>query len=324
MHEDNLVRYVAGAGGHVESWFLRANDPDSRRAFWLKTTLLQDLEGRAVAEAWCCTFDGADTWGGRSTVPLGEARLVGPLVVGACEMDLEAGTCRGEIGDRSWDLRFERAPAPLAAPLCMMPMARMKEWPVPRSKLLTPAPALLFSGTMSWGGQEVAIEQWPGMQGHNWGKEHAHTYAWGQCLFSDDEGVFAMVEAFSGRLAMAGRLTPFISGMVVRRGDRVYRWDRLVDLWNQEPEVHDTHWRLRLRGPDGDAELRMRALPDEMVTLGYRNPDEHLSYCFNSKLAEVELVVNPTTGDGFTCRSPHGGALEMLRREPNPRFGEVV
>ena len=325
MHEDNALRYAAQGDGHVESWFLRANDPDRRRALWLKTTLLEPHAGPPVAETWCCTFDGEDTWGARETVPVAEARLDGPLVVAGCEMDLQAGTLRGTLGDRSWDLRF-RSVGPIGEPLCMMPTRRMATWPVPRSKLFTPMPALSFSGTMRWGDRALELDGWHGMQGHNWGKEHAHTYAWGQCLFADDEGVFAMVEAFSGKLEMAGRLTPWISGMVVRRGDRVYRWDRLVDLWNQDAEVGRSRWRLRLRGPDGEAELRMGTRPEEMVVLGYGNPDGVLSYCHNSKLADVELVVNPRDDDGFTLRSRHGGALELLSRELHPAFreGEVV
>ena len=38
----------------------------------------------------------------------------------------------------------------------------------------------------------------------------------------------------------------------------------------------------------------------------------------------VRLRVNPKVGDGFECHSPHGGALEFLRHEPDPRWPEVV
>ena len=38
---DNVPRFVrSGTQGHVESYFWRANDPRSRRAFWLKATIL--------------------------------------------------------------------------------------------------------------------------------------------------------------------------------------------------------------------------------------------------------------------------------------------
>ena len=83
-------------------------------------------------------------------------------------------------------------------------------------------------------------------------------------------------------------------------------------------------WALRVRGRDGAAFLTMKADPDEMACLGYRNPNDRVSYCMNSKLATVTLRVNPRTDDMFECRSAHGGALEFLRGEPDPRLGEVI
>lgn len=78
-----------------------------------------------------------------------------------------------------------------------------------------------------------------------------------------------------------------------------------------------------MRGPGGDAWLEMTARPEETVCLGYRNPDGRLSHCFNSKLARVRLRVNPVNEEGFSCTSEHGGALELLRNEPDPRFAVV-
>jgi hypothetical protein len=40
------------ARGHVESYFLRANDPARPRALWLKATILAPLQGEPVAETW--------------------------------------------------------------------------------------------------------------------------------------------------------------------------------------------------------------------------------------------------------------------------------
>jgi hypothetical protein len=320
----NAMRY-AGAPGHVESWFLRANSPDERRAIWLKTTILAPDQGPAVAEAWCCTFGPEGRWGHRVTAPIDRASLTDTLAVEGCRMTLDSGA-EGALGDRRWSLRWEPAGPSLAEPLCMMPTERMLEWPLPKSKLLTPAPVLRFSGSLRIGDEELDLDGWTGMQGHNWGKEHARSYAWGQCVFVDDEGSpFCMVEGFSGRIRLAGRTTPLISAMVVRRGGREYRFVRLVDLWNQKPHLDRfTRWRLLMRGPDGEAELCMEADPAEMICLGYGNPDGHLSYCLNSKLARTTLRVNPSDGDAFTCRSEHGGALEFLRRDPDPRFDEVV
>ena len=61
-HEiDNFVRWnPASERGHYESFFLKANDPQSRRALWLKFTILSpvDQPDHAVSEVWAIAFDG--------------------------------------------------------------------------------------------------------------------------------------------------------------------------------------------------------------------------------------------------------------------------
>ncbi len=157
------------------------------------------------------------------------------------------------------------------------------------------------------------------MQGHNWGIEHAFEYAWGHCLF--DDGV--VVEGFSARVRVGHRTLPRMSALVVRRGDEEWRFDRTFDFFRQEATLAPRRWTVRLNGPKGRVRLRMDALDRGMACLGYRNPDGHLSYCFNTKLAEVLLEVEPKHGAPFRCQSPFGGALELLRQEPEPGV-EVV
>ena len=182
----------------------------------------------------------------------------------------------------------------------------------------------MFNGTIDVWGETIEVVDWHGMQGHNWGQEHAWEYAWGQCHFlGADAQPMSTVEAFSGRIRIGGKVTPFISGMVIRRGDREYRFDRLVDLWRQDPHIDDLTWTLTMRGRDGTARLEMTATADDMVCLGYGNPDGRLSHCLNSKLAKVTLRVNPPDEPGFECQSMHGGALEFLRNEPDARFSVV-
>jgi len=115
-----------------------------------------------------------------------------------------------------------------------------------------------------------------------------------------------------------------MSLLTVRNGQRVYRFDRLVDLWNQGADIDFPAWRLRMKGSAGEASLSMRAQPERMVCLGYLNPGGALSYCLNSKLASVTLRVNPVNEDGFVCTSEHGGALEILQQTPAPELSEVV
>lgn len=325
---DNACRFT-GRPGHVESYFVRANDPRRPRALWLKQTILSPLEGPAVAETWFIWFDGerGTTIAQRVTQPWPDARY-DEKTVATKAMTLEvtpSGGAKGALeapeGPVRFDLRWEPFASPLAAPLSIFPWQVLRVGPFPKSKLLTPLPALRFSGRLALPGETVELDAWPGMQGHNWGKEHSFEYAWGQCLFPEDE---VMVEGFTGRVRVAGRTTPRLSALVVRRGGREYRFDRLFDPWRQEATLSQDRWHLRLRSADGDAELTMDSSKRPVACLGYYNPDGALSYCLNSKLAEVELTVRPSDGAAFSCRSAHGGALEFLQRTPDPRFARVV
>lgn len=133
-----------------------------------------------------------------------------------------------------------------------------------------------------------------------------------------------MLEGFTGRVRVAGRTTPRMSALVVRRGGREWRFDRIFDPWRQEQHVEADRWEIRLRSDDGEAHLTMDSSARPQACLGYRNPDDAMSYCFNSKLAAVECEVRPADGAAFTLKSEHGGALEFLRREADPRFTRVV
>lgn len=328
---DNECRHD-GRPGHVESWFLRLNHPSRPLALWLKATILAPLAGEAVAESWLVWFDGerGTTFAHKQTLPLAQARFA-QLAGGAAEVRTDAlelslgpeGSARGELraphGTAAFDLRWTRLAGAPGEPLSLYPLRLLREGPFPKSKLLTPFPWLVFRGSLRLGDEAVSLDGWQGMEGHNWGKEHALEYAWGQCLFPQDGAApAAMVEAFTGRTRVAGRSSPRISALVVRRGEETFRFDRLLDLWRQEATLTRTRWTLRLRGPEGEVRLRMEAKERPIACLGYHNPDGRLSYCFNTKLADVLLEVRPGRGPAFSCRSPHGGALEFLRGEPDP------
>jgi hypothetical protein len=311
---------------------LRANHPTRRLAVWLKATVLERPGQDPVAELWGIVFDGerARVWASRETVQFSDASFGAPTgsveLAGARFCFGERGSAVGglvdaEQGTLSWDLSWSAPATELARPLCLLPTQAMVEGPFPRSKLLTPFPLIRVHGQLEVWGERIELDGWPGMQGHNWGREHAWEYAWGQCHFGDADGEpFCSVEGFSGRVRMAGLVTPILSGMVVRRGSHEYRFDRIFDVWRQQAEIDDLRWTLSMKGPGGDAWLEMTARPEEMVCLGYDNPDGRLSHCYNSKLARVRLRVNPVNAEGFSCTSEHGGALELLRNAPDPRF----
>lgn len=330
---DNALRY-GGQPGHVESYFLRANHPARPLAVWLKATVLAPLQGPAVTESWFIWFDGerGSTIAHRQTQPFssghfqgdGAQRLAIDAPGAAFELGAE-GSARGTVptssGNVPFDITWRRDASPVGAPLCLLPWNFLLKGPFPRFKLLTPFPSLRFSGRIELPDGPQLLTDWTGMQGHNWGREHTFEYAWGQCLFPQDD---VMVEGSSARLRVAGRTTPRISLLVVRQGARTFRFDTLYDTWRQRAEISLDRWTLGLRSPDGEALLEMDACKRPMVCLGYDNPNKERSYCLNSKLAAVKLTVRPSDAASFSCTSAHGGALEFVRREADPRFPNVI
>ncbi|MSP93283.1 MAG: hypothetical protein EXR79_16065 [Myxococcales bacterium] len=308
-----------GDRGHVESWFLRLNDPDQPRALWVKATIFAPLTGPALGEAWAIWFDAGKSvaWAARQSAPVEGAAFPDSACtdVACCGLRVGLGRDGRAVGSLEragvecrFDLTFQPEAGLLGAHATLFPHAWMLEAPVPRSKTLTPWPALRFDGSVTFGGDTVDVRGWRGMHGHNWGREHAEEYAWGQVRFDD-----AWVEGFTARVRMAGRLTPPISCLVVRDRDREYRWDALIDLWRQRASATDRTWTLALRGPAGEVDLSLDATDRPLACLAYANPDGRTRYCFNSKLARAVLHVRPRDAAPFSRTSEHGGALEFLR-----------
>jgi hypothetical protein len=325
-----------GQDSHVESWFLRVNDPDSPRAIWLKATVLLQDDGSRNAEAWCSVFDADSTAAVRQTIPMAEADISateGPLeaTIGDLRLHLDensghvSGAMTHEGTEINWDLQMERIPGDLGEPLSLLPTEKLIDAPFPKNKLLTPFPAARFTGSVRWGSQTWDIDNWVGMQGHNWGAAHSPEYAWGQCVFSDATGEpFAMVEGASGRIELGPVNSPLLSMLTVRRGDKEYRFDKLVDLWRQKPSIDFPTWSLTMSGGSGRAQLTMTSDPAQMVCLGYDNPNDVRRFCLNSKTAMVSLRVDPVNEDGFELTSEHGGALEFLQQEEHAAVQPVV
>lgn len=333
---DNAPRFQPGAD-HVESWFLRANDPASPRAIWLKATVLTKADGSRLSQAWFSVFDGDRTEAACLDVPLDEARFEDGeehlgIVVGALHWTIAEdssdshGSLDGEHRTVAWDLSFARSEGPLGETMSMLPTAKLVDAPFPKNKLLSPFPLAAFTGSVTWGDETWDLTGWHGMQGHNWGAAHSLEYAWGQCVFTDVAAgdPFAVLEAASGRIPLGPVQSPFISMLVLRCGGEEYRFDRLVDLWRQSPDVAFPRWGLRMKGSDGVVDLEMTGRPEAMVCLAYQNPARAASYCLNSKTAEVRVRVRPRNGDAFELFSAHGGALEFLTPAPVPAVQPVV
>lgn len=314
---------------HVESHFLRFNDPAGGRAIWLKGTVIDGPSRAPRAELWCCLFDGDKRWGHRVSAPALSAISENELSIGESLLRVfgrsgeASGSFSNERGRCSWALEWRARRGPLGAPMQLFPYQWMLERGFPKSKLVSPAPLLDVSGYFDWDGTRFDLGNWVGMQGHNWGSEHAPEYAWGQAWFGVPEPD-CVVEGFTARTRLGPILSPRLSCLVVRMREREFRFDRFWRLRGQRGVIGDGgSWNLEMSGKQGRVKLWMQAPPARSVCLGYENPDGTRQYCFNSKTARARLWLQPK-GEPVIKRSSDTAALEFLSSEPDERYGPVI
>lgn len=327
---DNQVRYRPedAARGHVESHFLKANSPDGQRALWIKHTLLvpRGQPEAAIAELWAIAFDARGTRkvAAKQTYPLAQLETTDrPFSLRVPDAMLTNTRAEGSVADASaqlaWSLALLR-PEGAAASFRPFPYPAMYTGSFPRSKSLTPSPDLRIHGSAQVGDETWSLVGWRGAQGHNWGRSHAHAYAWihanAWCEGENErvrEGVW--VEALSGRVRLGGRLvTPLLSVAAIAIDGEIVRFDGPTALFSRKVRVSPRSYEFTLSRPGATLEAMFQAQTPQFAGLRYVDPDGRDLACLNCKLAEgtLRLTRGRTTLQLRTAQA----ALELGTRDP--------
>ena len=299
----NEPKYLKAQGGHVESYFIRASNPECTKSFWIRSTVfIKDKTSKPVAELGFIYCDHNVTVSKKINIDPNHIKL----------QLLGKGKCND---DNWWDIIALGFDSEIAKPMTLFPWNWMLDGSFPKSKLLTPQPIIRFNGVINVNGEIIDIHNWIGMQGHNWGKEHAHEYVWGQCVFEKQECV---VEAFTATIKLGLITSPRMSSLVIRHKDKEYRFDNTFDFWKQRVsyDQDDLIWRLNLSGKQGTAKLVMAGNMKTVACLEYENPKSNKSYCTNSMLSTTMIEVVPEKDKPFICFSD-SGMLEFLSKRPS-------
>lgn len=289
----NAVRHRTGdAAGHYESWFVRANDADGQRAFWIRYTIFSPRgdAAAAVGELWAIWFDRAvgHVIAVKQVVPLARCSFSRDrLEVDIGEAHLDSSGLRGgaAANDHSiaWDLRYHGGQEPLL--LLSPPMYQAR---LPRAKALVAQPLARFLGSITVDGVAIDVADWTGSQNHNWGSRHTDRYAWGQ-VAGFDEAPEAFLECSTARLRVGPLWTPWMSPVVLRLRGETLRWNGLIQAIRARARYHPYDWHIETSGRDGDLQLRVHGEPADFVALRYDNPPGGAKVCLNSKIAHCEL-----------------------------------
>ena len=292
--------------GRYESFYLKASDPGTRRAVWIRYTVFKRPGEDPVGSTWVSLFDASwerpAAW--KASTPSIGAAPGEYLHVG------DAVLAPGRATGPTWDLTFEGD----APTFRYLPYDRLYRAPLPRTKPVDLYPAVRVSGRVAVGDRALELDGWPGMIGHNWGAEHAERWIWVHGT-AFEEAPDAIFDAVLGRIKVGPVMVPWVAnGLLELDGRRI----RLGGL----PAVRGTkvlderagHVEMTIPGEGGvKVSATFDAPLSETVAWIYSDPPGGEHHSLHTSTADLVLRV-----DGRTLTLRGGAAYELgLRPAPH-------
>lgn len=317
-------------GGHVESWFLKANEPGGRRALWLKVTIFARSPSAdprkafvpPVVEAWAIAFDRERGHVATKTVvPFDRARFARgtlDLEIDGCE--LSHARARGAVASGRRRVGWELSVGPeRAAPIVHLPKASLYDASFPPSKLVTPLADVRVSGAVRVDhgdgseSEEWSVAEWPAMMGHHWGTAHPRVYAWVHCNAWDEVDNLAF-EAVSARVRVGPVLSPLATALFLRWKGRSWDLNGRELFGRNRGSISMRRWEATAEGRGIVLRVELGAETDDFVGLHDPNPSGAMTYSLNTKLARTRLEVR-LPGLAPMIATSRAGALEIGTRD---------
>jgi hypothetical protein len=283
--------------GHYESFYVKATRPGGGRGIWIRHTVHKPPEADPTAALWLTLFD-ADAPGPRAAkATFGAGELSAPegtyiRIDGAV---FEPGRATGEISTpdlrASWDLRFSDE----GEPFHHLPYERLYDAALPRTKFLSPYPSARFDGRVTVGGDEIEIESWPGMVGHNWGAEHAERWVWIQGAFLDGAEP-AYFDMAAGRIKLGPVRTPWVANGMLRTGGVEHRLGGLDRILSTRVSEGPTSCAFQISGKDIKVRGRVGSEARNFVAWVYADPKGPEHNTLNCSISDLELEVERDGG----------------------------
>jgi hypothetical protein len=288
--------------GRYESHYLRAVDPARPRGVWIRHTSHQRPDGPATGALWCTV------WDAEAGPPFAvKQSLPAPPQSSAVRF---AGRAEAQGRSAAWDLDATGAEAALRH----LPRARMYRAPLPRTKLESPLPDAVVTGTLEAGGRRIDVAGWRGMTGHNWGAEHAERWIWLHALgFAEAPG--AWLDVALGRVRAAGRTTPWVAnGAVALDGTRL-RLGGLGRVRSTRVDARAGALEAVIGGAAVTIRVSVAAPLDQTVAFVYADPGGGEHHALNCSIAQVRLRVERPGRPPVELATAFGGAYELGVRE---------
>ncbi len=327
---DNRPR-LPESGPWQEVWYLKLNQPEARRALWLRFTLLRTLEGKRVAEVWAIAFeDGAAPRkiGLKNTHALETFAHRAGGGVAIAESDFADARTSGSVISDAHAIRWDLEMRPAAeAGFDFVPSA-LRRLGLVKNLAVTPFEDLRFSGWSEVDGVRCAWENAPGMQGHLAGPKNGHSWAWGHCNHFVDESGAPSDLVFDGLSARArlgsARSTPLLSTFYVRYGGREYALNGVRHLLRTRSRYSPVTWQFEARAGSMAFRGEVRAALEDFAGVTYEDTDGSLLYCHNSKISDMTLEVFREGAREARFTADGTVAFEFVSREKHPGVEFVI
>ncbi len=185
---------------------------------------------------------------------------------------------------------------------------------MPKTKFVAPYPDARFSGRLEIDGEEIALDGWPGMIGHNWGSEHAERWVWLEGT-GFGEAADTYFDAGAARIKIGRRTTPWLpSGMLVLDGE-AHRLGGFGKIRSASIEPAPTACEFVLPGKDIVVRGRVSAPKKDFVGWIYADPKGSEHNTLNCSVADLELTVERPAQPARKLTLNAGAAYEFGMRE---------
>jgi hypothetical protein len=299
---------------HYESYFIKGRHPSEPRAFWMRHTVHQRPGEPRTASIWLTLFDAHATVpvvaGKQTTGPDGLSSPDGAYIrIG--ESTVEPRRAEGRIESPSLSCSYGFDIASEEAELQHLPIARMYEAKVPKTKSVTPHPGALFSGTLG----DWELDDWVGVSSHNWGSEHAERWIYLHCGQFDGHGRDTWLEMTIGRIKLGPVTVPWIAQGALQIDGRRHRLGGPQRIRSTKIDDRATGVRLWTRGDGIALEGTIGAPREHFVAWRYADPEGPEHHSLHSSLCDVHMTVSRDGSPPLVLRAGQAGTYEIGMRE---------
>jgi len=313
MDDPTRARFpdVPHDAGHYESFYLRAAHPSRPVGIWIRYTVHKRPGQEAKGSLWFTLFDGEAA--SPSAVKITEP---GPRLPGGDFIEIAGATfgpeaVTGRAGDAAWDLRYTAA----ADPLFHLPRDWMYTAKLPRTKTLSPAPAALWSGTVTVGDRTVELDTWPGMVGHNWGAEHAERWVWMHGIGFDGKQENTWIDLAIGRIKVGPLTTPWMGNGGISIDGVRHRLGGIEKTRGIRVNERPTRCDFVIPGDGVTMRGRVESEPKNFVGWVYADPAGPEHNTVNCSIADMELTVSREGEPDVVLATKAGASYELGMRE---------